>query len=193
MHVHDRAERGGGGAAAGCLTERGPPRMRGDLSGGGGSEREQHQAPSAPSPLPTEPCSPLFGTPHATKPPTQGIATARLPIGEYVALSSSSVMCTNHVVEIMIRQQELHDWQAAFEAVIPTRKRKAEDEPAEEGSGVAAAKETEPAAAAHKPAPAADKPVSEDGPEPAGDSAEPVLPAPESSAPVGSQELESTA
>lgn len=57
----------------------------------------------------------------------QGIATAKLPIGDYVALSSSSVMCTNHVVEIMIRQQELGDWRAAFEAVIPTRKRKAGD------------------------------------------------------------------
>lgn len=58
----------------------------------------------------------------------QGIATARLPIGEYVRLASSQVMCTNHVVEILLRWLELKDWEAAFHAVIPTRKRKLEGE-----------------------------------------------------------------
>lgn len=73
----------------------------------------------------------------ADKAEAQGIRTARLPIDEYVALSSSRVMCTNHVVEIMIRQRELKDWGAAFEAVIPIRKRKAEggESDSEDGSG----------------------------------------------------------
>lgn len=54
----------------------------------------------------------------------QGVATARLPLGEYIKLASSTVMCTNHVVEIMLRWLELRDWEAAFKAAIPTRKRK---------------------------------------------------------------------
>jgi len=54
----------------------------------------------------------------------QGIATARLPIGEYLELSSSKVMCTNHVVEIMVKYMEMRDWKAAFEYVIPPRKKK---------------------------------------------------------------------
>ena len=57
----------------------------------------------------------------------QGIATARLPIGENIKLASSMVMCTNHVVEIMVKWMEKRDWTAAFEAVIPTRKRKERD------------------------------------------------------------------
>ena len=59
---------------------------------------------------------------------SQGIATARLPIGEYMKLASSQVMCTNHVVEILIRWLELRDWEGAFKAVIPTRKRKVDGE-----------------------------------------------------------------
>lgn len=54
----------------------------------------------------------------------QGIATARLPIGEYLELSSSKVMCTNHVLEIMVKYMEVRDWKAAFESVIPLRKKK---------------------------------------------------------------------
>uniref|UniRef100_A0A1D1ZQL9 tRNA (guanine(9)-N(1))-methyltransferase n=1 Tax=Auxenochlorella protothecoides TaxID=3075 RepID=A0A1D1ZQL9_AUXPR len=89
----------------------------------------------------------------AGKAEEEGIATAKLPIGDYVALSSSSVMCTNHVVEIMIRQQELGDWRAAFEAVIPTRKRKAGDtSDAVPEDNIPAVKE-EPCAPASAPAP----------------------------------------
>ena len=58
----------------------------------------------------------------------QGIATARLPIGDHIQLASSSVMCTNHVVEIMLKWMEVKDWEAAFSSVIPTRKRKETDQ-----------------------------------------------------------------
>ena len=51
-----------------------------------------------------------------------GIATARLPINQYMHLSTSQVMCTNHVVEILIRWQESRDWKQAFDAAVPLRK-----------------------------------------------------------------------
>lgn len=54
-----------------------------------------------------------------------GIATARLPIGDHLQLSTSQVLCTNHVFAIMVKWLEMRDWGAAFRAVIPTRKRKA--------------------------------------------------------------------
>ena len=53
----------------------------------------------------------------------QGIATARLPIEEYVNQTRSCVMCTNHVVEMLIKWQETKDWKQAFDAVVPQRKR----------------------------------------------------------------------
>jgi len=37
----------------------------------------------------------------------QGIAHARLPIGDYMRLASSTVMTTNHVFEIMLKWLEL--------------------------------------------------------------------------------------
>jgi tRNA (guanine9-N1)-methyltransferase len=54
----------------------------------------------------------------------QGVATARLPIGEHMRLASSPVLCTNHVVEIMLQWMECGGWGEAFRRVIPTRKRK---------------------------------------------------------------------
>lgn len=52
----------------------------------------------------------------------QGIRTAKLPIGEYIKMSSRFVLTTNQVVEIMLRYLECRDWKAAFMEVIPQRK-----------------------------------------------------------------------
>ncbi|KAL1989466.1 hypothetical protein VTN49DRAFT_7277 [Thermomyces lanuginosus] len=51
-----------------------------------------------------------------------GIKTAKLPIGEYLQMSTRKVLATNHVVEIMLRWLELGDWGEAFLRVIPKRK-----------------------------------------------------------------------
>jgi tRNA (guanine9-N1)-methyltransferase len=51
-----------------------------------------------------------------------GVATARLPIGEYLTLQGRAVLATNHVVEIMVRWLEVGDWARAFQEVIPKRK-----------------------------------------------------------------------
>jgi tRNA (guanine9-N1)-methyltransferase len=51
-----------------------------------------------------------------------GVRTAKLPIAEYLALSSRHVLTTNQVVEIMLRWMECGDWGSAFMAAIPSRK-----------------------------------------------------------------------
>ncbi|KAL2835068.1 hypothetical protein BDW59DRAFT_137051 [Aspergillus cavernicola] len=51
-----------------------------------------------------------------------GIKTAKLPIGDYVQMTSRSVLATNHVVEIMIRWLQLQDWGDAFMKTLPPRK-----------------------------------------------------------------------
>ena len=52
----------------------------------------------------------------------RGIKTAKLPIGDYMQMSSRFVLATNHVVEIMLRWLELGDWGKAFLRVMPKRK-----------------------------------------------------------------------
>lgn len=52
----------------------------------------------------------------------KGIRTAKLPIGEYLQMSSRKVLATNHVVEIMVKWLETGDWAQAFMEVIPKRK-----------------------------------------------------------------------
>lgn len=50
------------------------------------------------------------------------IKTAKLPIGEYMEMTSRKVLATNHVVEIMVRFLECGDWGESFMQVIPKRK-----------------------------------------------------------------------
>ena len=52
----------------------------------------------------------------------RGVKTAKLPIGDYMQMSSRFVLATNHVVEIMLRWLELGDWGKAFLQVMPKRK-----------------------------------------------------------------------
>lgn len=52
----------------------------------------------------------------------RGIRTAKLPIGDYMEMTSRFVLATNHVAEIMLRWLELGDWGKAFLQVVPKRK-----------------------------------------------------------------------
>lgn len=52
----------------------------------------------------------------------KGIKTAKLPIGEFLEMSSRYVLATNHVNEIMLHWLEVGDWGEAFMKVIPKRK-----------------------------------------------------------------------
>ncbi|KAL2473523.1 hypothetical protein Fot_49289 [Forsythia ovata] len=53
----------------------------------------------------------------------QGIETAKLPIGDYLKMSSSQVLTVNQVVEIILKFLEAKDWKDSFFQVIPQRKR----------------------------------------------------------------------
>ncbi|KAK9267437.1 hypothetical protein L1049_009863 [Liquidambar formosana] len=63
----------------------------------------------------------------------QGIQTAKLPIGNYLKMSSSQVLTVNQVIEILLKFLETRDWKASFFQVIPQRKRfEADSEECEE-------------------------------------------------------------
>ncbi|OQE29427.1 hypothetical protein PENSTE_c002G08985 [Penicillium steckii] len=52
----------------------------------------------------------------------KGVKTAKLPISQYIKMSSRAVLTTNHVVDIMLQWMETGDWGEAFMKVLPQRK-----------------------------------------------------------------------
>ncbi|GMH16797.1 hypothetical protein Nepgr_018638 [Nepenthes gracilis] len=63
----------------------------------------------------------------------QGIQAARLPIGNYLKMSSSQVLTVNQVIEILLKYLETRDWKDSFFRVIPQRKRFEDDDLGENG------------------------------------------------------------
>lgn len=52
----------------------------------------------------------------------QGVQHARLPIDDYIKMSTRHVLTINQVLEIMLQWLQTHDWEKAFMEVIPKRK-----------------------------------------------------------------------
>jgi tRNA (guanine9-N1)-methyltransferase len=53
----------------------------------------------------------------------QGIATAKLPISEYLSMVSTKVLTCNHVFDVLLKYRENgNDWKKAFLDVLPVRK-----------------------------------------------------------------------
>lgn len=51
-----------------------------------------------------------------------GIPARRLPLDEYINLAGRRVLTTTHVVQLILKYFENHDWKEAFEYVLPPRK-----------------------------------------------------------------------
>ena len=52
----------------------------------------------------------------------EGIQHAKLPIGDFISLKSSTVLTVNHVFEIVAEWYQTKDWRIALNKVIPDRK-----------------------------------------------------------------------
>ena len=52
----------------------------------------------------------------------EGLRTAKLPIGEYMKLKSSTVLTVNHVFGIICEWYQTKSWQKSLDKVIPERK-----------------------------------------------------------------------
>lgn len=53
----------------------------------------------------------------------QGLRTAKLPLGDNLAMQGSKVLTVNQVVDIMLAYMELGEWGAACEKAVPQRKK----------------------------------------------------------------------
>lgn len=51
-----------------------------------------------------------------------GIPAKRLPLAEHINLAGRRVLTTTHVVQLMLKYFDNHDWKEAFEYVLPPRK-----------------------------------------------------------------------
>lgn len=56
------------------------------------------------------------------------IKTARLPVPEYIDLKTSPVLTIYHVLEIMLKYKDCHDWKEALESFVPKRNMKDDSE-----------------------------------------------------------------
>jgi tRNA (guanine9-N1)-methyltransferase len=72
-----------------------------------------------------------------SKAESAGIATAKLPITDYLQLVTTKVLTCNHVFEILLKYRENgNDWKKAMLDVLPNRKDvKAKDDGVEKGRG----------------------------------------------------------
>ncbi|SCU94260.1 LAME_0F06766g1_1 [Lachancea meyersii CBS 8951] len=51
-----------------------------------------------------------------------GIPTKKLPLAQYINLTGREVLTSTHVIQLMLRYFNNHDWKEAFESVLPPRK-----------------------------------------------------------------------
>lgn len=56
------------------------------------------------------------------------IKTARLPVPEFIDLKTSPVLTIYHVLEIMLKYKDCHDWKEALESFVPKRNMKDDSE-----------------------------------------------------------------
>lgn len=65
------------------------------------------------------------------------VRTAKLPLHSHINLKSCTVLTVVHVFEILLKFRETNSWAEAINAVIPQRKRTAEEAAAAEEEAAA--------------------------------------------------------